>query len=142
MSEAFDDHVAGMLGINRTDLRCLDVLDQRGPITAGELATAMHLSSGAITTLVDRLERAGFAQRRRDTGDRRRVLVELAPKLHQLGTSPYEALFEGTVELTKGYTNRDLERMIEFLERGKQMVEEELRRLEKDGADDAAGRQR
>src|SRR5262249_434051 len=75
VSEAFDEHVAARLGINRTDMRALDILDQRGPISAGELAEAMHLSSGAITTLVDRLERAGWARRRRDSDGRPRVLV-------------------------------------------------------------------
>jgi DNA-binding MarR family transcriptional regulator len=128
-SDAFDDHVAASLGINRTDLRGLDILDQRGPISAGDLATAMHLSSGAITTLVDRLERAGYARRRRDTADRRRVLVELTPKLRE-APNPYQSLFEGTARILEQRSDEEIEAMIDFLEQGRAMVERELARLE------------
>jgi DNA-binding MarR family transcriptional regulator len=132
-SEAFDEHVAAKLGINRTDLRALDILDQRGgSIAAGELAEAMHLSSGAITTLVDRLERAGYAQRRRDESDRRRVLVELTPKLHGGEEAFYLPLYEGTVRLLAERSDEEIEAMIDFLERGREMVEHELLRLEEE----------
>jgi DNA-binding MarR family transcriptional regulator len=130
VSEAFDEQVAATLGINRTDLRCLDVLDQRGPLTAGHLAEAMHLSTGAITTLVDRLERAGYARRIRDTEDRRRVLVEMAPELRERNEQFYGPLFYGTVKLLEGRSDRELERMIDFLEKGTAMVEDELAKLE------------
>jgi DNA-binding MarR family transcriptional regulator len=130
VSEAFDEHVAAQVGINRTDLRCLDILEQRGPLTAGRLATAMHLSSGAITTLVDRLERAGFAQRRRDTEDRRRVLVELVPGRVERAFPYYEPLYHGTVRLLESHSNEEIELMIDFLEKGREMVEQELARLE------------
>jgi DNA-binding MarR family transcriptional regulator len=134
VSEAFDEHVAERLGVNRTDLRALDILDQRGPISAGELAEAMHLSSGAITTLVDRLERAGYARRRRDKGDRRRVLVETAPKMQQVGESFYAPLFHGTARLLEGYSDEELAALIEFMEQGREMVERELQRLEQEVA--------
>jgi DNA-binding MarR family transcriptional regulator len=130
VSEAFDEQVASILGINRTDLRCLDILDQRGPLTAGQLAEAMHLSTGAITTLVDRLERAGYARRIRDTEDRRRVLVELAPRLHPHAEDFYAPLYHGTVKLLEGRSDREVERMIDFLEKGTAMVEDELAKLE------------
>ena len=130
VSEAFDEHVAGRLGINRTDLRALDILDQRGAMGAGELAEAMHLSSGAITTLVDRLERAGYAQRRRDKSDRRRVLVEVAPKMQDVGETFYAPLFHGTAQLLESYSDEELAAMIEFMEQGREMVERELARLE------------
>ena len=58
--------------MNRTDGRCLDVIDQRPGITAGELATAVGLSPGAVTTALDRLEARGFVSRERDPADRRR----------------------------------------------------------------------
>jgi DNA-binding MarR family transcriptional regulator len=75
--DAFDDAACAFLGINRTDGRCLDILDQHGRMTAGALARESRLSSGAVTTLLDRLERVGYVRRVRDTTDRRRVLVEL-----------------------------------------------------------------
>jgi DNA-binding MarR family transcriptional regulator len=130
VSEAFDERVAEILGINRTDLRCLDILEQRGPLTAGQLAEAMHLSTGAVTTLLDRLERVGYAQRIRDTDDRRRVLVQLAPDVRKRSNNLYEPLFHGTVKLLEGRSDRELQRMIEFLEQGTAMVEQELKNLE------------
>jgi len=75
--DAFDEAVALHLGINRTDLRCLDLLSQHQPMTAGALARASGLTSGAVTFVLDRLERHNFVRRRRDTEDRRVVLVEL-----------------------------------------------------------------
>jgi DNA-binding MarR family transcriptional regulator len=75
--DAFDDAAAERLGINRTDQRCMDILDLNGQMTAGQLAAESGLSTGAVTTLLDRMERAGYVQRVRDTVDRRRVLVEL-----------------------------------------------------------------
>jgi DNA-binding MarR family transcriptional regulator len=132
-TDRFDQAVADALGINRTDMRCLDILGQRGPITAGQLAKAMHLSSGAITTLVDRLERAGYAQRRRDTQDRRRVLVELVPGRVERAFPYYEPLYHGTVRLLEGHSDEEIELMIDFLEKGREMVEQELERLEQVG---------
>jgi DNA-binding MarR family transcriptional regulator len=133
VSEAFDEHVAARLGINRTDLRALDILDQRGPTSAGELAEAMHLSSGAITTLVDRLERAGFAERRRDDTDRRRVLVEVGSRMGNEIEGLYAPLFHGTATLLEAHSDEELLAMIEFMEQGRAMVERELQRLETEG---------
>jgi len=130
ISEAFDEHVAARLGINRTDMRALDILDQRGPMSAGALAEAMHLSSGAITTLVDRLERAGWAQRRRDPEDRRRVLIEPGSRLGQEIEAFYMPLFHGTAKLLEAHSDGELLAMIDFMEQGRVMVEGELRRLE------------
>src|ERR671924_373620 len=73
--QAMSDHY----GINRTDARCIDLIDQAGGMTAGELARAAGLTTGAVTAVIDRLERAGLARRVRDEGDRRRVRIEVTP---------------------------------------------------------------
>src|SRR5258708_16548377 len=83
--DRFHDAVAACLGVNRTDLRCLDILDLAGRKTAGELATEMGMSTGAVTALIDRLEKAGYVNRVRDPGDRRRVLVEPTELARQPG---------------------------------------------------------
>src|SRR6266581_3374719 len=56
LTDAFDQFVADSMGINRTDYRCMDILERSGPMTAGQLAEAAHLSTGAVTALLDRLE--------------------------------------------------------------------------------------
>jgi len=75
-TQAFDDAVGRALGLNPTDLRCLDWLVD-GAKAAGELSAGTGLSSAATTTLIDRLESKGFVRRVRDAVDRRRVLVEM-----------------------------------------------------------------
>src|SRR5215217_510770 len=77
-TQAFDDAVGRAIGLNPTDLRCLDWLAD-GPKTDGELSAGTGLSSAATTTLIDRLERKGLVQRVRDSGDRRKVRVEMTP---------------------------------------------------------------
>src|SRR6516164_6413987 len=82
-TDEMDEAVAQRLGINRTDLRCLGLLYARGPLSAGQLASASGLSPGAATTALDRLERAGYALRTRGAHDRRSVLVEMTPLARQ-----------------------------------------------------------
>ena len=88
-SDKMDDAFCRMTGINLTDGRCLDLLDVHEGLTAGELAEAASLSPGAVTTVLDRLERMGLVTRTRDEADRRRVLVELTPKARELAYSAY-----------------------------------------------------
>lgn len=76
-----DQAAAEHLGINATDHRCLDVLDQHGEMTASALADALGLSRSAVTTVIDRLERLRYVRRRSGVQDRREVLVELTPLL-------------------------------------------------------------
>jgi DNA-binding MarR family transcriptional regulator len=70
---------AERIGINVTDLNCLNILALRGQMTAGELARATGLTTASITGVLDRLEEAGFVRRERDVHDRRRVVVHLDP---------------------------------------------------------------
>lgn len=94
----FHAAVAAHAGINITDVTCLGVLDKNGPLTPGELAQHAGLTrGGAITTAIDRLERAGFVRRSRDNADRRKVTVEL------LRDGPYAALTTIFDELAGSY---------------------------------------
>src|SRR3954454_453706 len=74
----FHAAVADRLGVNATDVKCYSILRQTGPITAGELADRTSLTTGAITGVIDRLERAELVRRARDPHDRRRIVLELA----------------------------------------------------------------
>jgi DNA-binding MarR family transcriptional regulator len=122
--DAFDEAVADHLGINRTDLRCLDLLGQRGAMTAGELAEASHLTTGAITRLLDRLERAGYARRVRDTGDRRRVLVELTQLANRRAAELYGPIGEAGQTGLERYTADQLALLRDFLRRSRALYEE------------------
>jgi len=92
--DQLDEAVALQFGLNRTDLRCLGILYRRGRVTAGELAEESGLTPGAITTVLDRLEKGGYANRVADPADRRRVLVVSTVATREIG-----ARIQGEVEL-------------------------------------------
>jgi DNA-binding MarR family transcriptional regulator len=135
-TELLDAAVADYMGINDTDFRCLDLIDQEGPMTAGHLAERARLSPGAMTAVLDRLEARGFARRVRDTEDRRRVLVEVAPELQQRAEELYGTPEEGAAELSI-YSDEQLEFLIGFLRGSVAYQEERMRRLEALKARDA-----
>ena len=76
-ADMFDENLGKIYGSNRTDGRCADIIQRFGRLTAGELAEQTGLTTGAITTIIDRLEKSGVARRTRDKSDRRKVYVEL-----------------------------------------------------------------
>jgi DNA-binding MarR family transcriptional regulator len=67
--------VAQRVGLGGSDLQFLTLLDIHGPLTPGRLASLTGLSTGTVTGVIDRLERAGYVRRDRDAADRRKVLV-------------------------------------------------------------------
>jgi DNA-binding MarR family transcriptional regulator len=116
------DTVGQLVGLNSTDLKCLDLLALAGPTTAGQLAKHAGLSTGAMTAVIDRLERAGFVRRTRDAEDRRVVLVEALPRSVQRITPLYENLVEATARLNSRYTDRQLAVVLEYLSRALGLV--------------------
>src|SRR5215207_9769971 len=113
---AFDNLAAERLGLNRTDLHCINIIENSGGLTAGELAKEAGLTTGAVTGVIDRLERKGFARRVPDPEDRRRVKLEVTPKFYARAEKiwgPLAADWEST--LSERFTAGQLERVIEFL---------------------------
>ena len=111
-------------------MRCLDALEREGSVTAGRLAQATGLTSGAMTTALDRLERAGFARRVRDASDRRRVLVEITPHATREAGRFYgehEALSE---RLYQRYNEQQLELLLQFVREGREFNEGHAERVE------------
>lgn len=136
-TDAYDEAVADAIGLNRTDHRCIDILEQEGGATAGRLAELMGLTTGAVTTVLDRLERAGFARRVRDESDRRRVHVVLTEKAGEVLWPFYEPMQRLSEELYSRYSDDELALLLGFLVAGAELYEEvfaELRaRLEASG---------
>jgi len=122
---AIVDELAGeLMGVNRTDGRALDLLEQRGQMSAGELARESGLTTGAITGVVDRLERAGYARRVADPSDRRRVLIEPTPKARTASTELFGPLSELVVPILSRYTEEQIELLIEFNRLGREVQEQ------------------
>ena len=84
-SYVFQSKIADDFGLHQRDLQAISCLSLVGTTTAGELSQMLGLTSGATTTLIDRLVDAGFVRRRADAHDGRKVLIELGgPKLAKL----------------------------------------------------------
>lgn len=113
----FRSAMAEKVGLSSTEAKAMDLIDRLGPLTAGELAELAGLTTGAVTGLVDRLERKGFACRALHPTDRRRVLIKATPG----PDGPVHTLLTGWVgdlpELSAGYDVPELEIVLGFLRR-------------------------
>jgi DNA-binding MarR family transcriptional regulator len=116
-SVLLSDTVARLVGVNSTDLECLDLLEMAGPTTAGRLAEHAGLTTGAMTAVIDRLERAGYARRVRDVEDRRLVHVEALPRNFKHVAGLYRRLAESTARLHEEYDDRQLALIVDYLTR-------------------------
>src|ERR1051325_4276174 len=114
--------IAKKVGVNSSDLECLDLILLNGPSTAGEIARRTGLTSGAVTGLIDRLERQGLVERIDDPDDRRKVLV----RVREDRIAPIAALFsplEKTMHgLLDGYNREELKVLLEFFERAGEVM--------------------
>ena len=108
--------VAERVGLSTTELLAMDLISRGGAVTAGQLATHLHLTTGAITGLIDRLERAGYAKRRSDKADRRRVLVVSTPRGDRIGAL-FGPLGGALRQATRGYSAQELATLIDFVKR-------------------------
>ncbi len=127
---AFDNLAAERLGVNRTDLHCLNIVQNAGGLTAGELATQAGLTTGAVTGVIDRLERVGFAKRVRDPDDRRRVKIEVTPKFYARADRIWGPLAsEWESRLGSSFTTEQLEQIVEFLRATNEVGRRHLDRL-------------
>lgn len=127
LSSAVAEHV----GISNSDLECLDFIAMAGgeAITAGQLAVATGLTTGAVTGLIDRLEKAGFVRREHDRADRRKVRVVPVPAaIQRLGTY-YSPLAQRTASLWAQYTEEQLRTILDFARRSVALAAEEASRI-------------
>lgn len=131
LSVLFSQAVADRAGINPTDLESLDVLRRHGPMTAGRLAELTGLSTGgAITALIDRLERRGYVCRERDTEDRRRVIVRVLPERTDRELAPlYASLEVATRDLVARYSDEEIAIILDFMTRTSELMMEQIARV-------------
>lgn len=123
------DAAAARMGINRTDLRCLEVLDRRGPLPAGALADAVGLSAAAVTKIVDRLVAVGYVERVRDVSDRRRVVVRTTDLERQLRREVFLPLVLDGMRLLDECSDDDLRVLRSVLERSTALNRAHVQRL-------------
>ena len=128
-NDLFDDAASRRLGVNRTDTRVMDILERDGPLTPSRLAELSRLSRPAMTTVIDRLEKAGYARRQADRDDRRRVLVEMTPLARRRAMEIYGPFGELTAEEFQRYSSAELEAIIRFMRHAVDMSTRQLGRI-------------
>src|SRR5215210_6572830 len=102
--------IAERLGLTMTDLRAWDLLHLHGPVTHGKFTDMIGLSGGAVTALVDRLERLGAVTRERDPNDRRKVILKAVSSMREGSLKPvFDAMAAGSERVLNQFTNEELE---------------------------------
>jgi DNA-binding MarR family transcriptional regulator len=128
--DAFDSLAAERLGVSDTDLRCLNILENSRGVSAGELAAQAGLTGGAVTGVIDRLEKIGYARRVSDSGDRRRIRVEVTPAFYRSAEriwGPVATDWHST--LAQKFTIEELELITSFLRTTNEVGRRQLDRL-------------
>jgi DNA-binding MarR family transcriptional regulator len=116
--DMFDESVVDFLGVSRSDGRCLDIVDRLGRVTAGRLAAESGLTTGSVTALVDRMERAGYLTRTRDTEDRRKVWIEVTERTRELNACLFGHLSAVLLPLFERFTLDQINAIVDYLEIG------------------------
>lgn len=125
----FHQAAAQSLGLFPTDLKSADLLNELGPLTAGELSEKTGLSSGAVTALIDRLEKAGYAKREKDPEDKRRVIIVPLTAGKSQVKKRFLSLSASTKNLTKEYEPEELDLIIQFISEAANIMDQELQML-------------
>lgn len=127
----FHQAAALRMGFNPTDVKCAGLLQETGAITAGELAALTGLTTGAVTGVIDRLEKAGLVRRLPDPQDRRKVIV--APientAYRAEGMRFFGPLGEATAALLATYSDAELAIILDFVERGTELMKAQTARV-------------
>jgi DNA-binding MarR family transcriptional regulator len=133
----FSQAVAERLGVHSTDIETVDLLHIMGPMTAGRLSEVTGLTTGATTRLIDRMERAGFARRRHDPSDRRRVVVEATMDNAGRVLPLFEPIARRMGELWSTYSTEQLDVMVDFFRKSNLVMSEENTRLRSQASPEA-----
>lgn len=126
----FHQAVGHLLGVNVTDMKCLDILVLKGSASPTELAEHTGLSSGATTAVIDRLEKARLIQRRPHPKDRRGTILVLT-KVARRKLPPLFASLAGAMQaLVSSYSDRDLAVLDDFFAKSRLLWQEEREKLQ------------
>lgn len=122
--------IVGQLGMSANDFISIDLLNEEGPMTAGELATRTGLSTGTMTALIDRLEKIGYAKREKDPLDRRRVMIVPTYEDKEEIQQVYEPIHQAMLALANQYSEEEITFINHFLENTNAVLDQQLKEME------------
>ena len=117
----FNQKVAERFHLNLTDSQCLNILEIAGSATPGQLAERTGLTTGGVTVVLDRLEKAGFIQREPNPDDRRSLIIRPVPAALARIEVMYADINRGLGKLLAGYDEREMEIIVDFFEKSNRM---------------------
>jgi len=117
-----DEVAARHYGLNRTDMRALEIVSREGPLAPTELASRLGFTTGGITTVIDRLERAGYVTRRPQGSDRRRLVIDVTDATRQKDSQVFSGLGRVTRRALATYSADDLGVIGDFLDRMREVT--------------------
>jgi DNA-binding MarR family transcriptional regulator len=127
LSVLLSQAIADRVGVAPSDLEAMDLLRQNGPIPAGRLAELTGLTTAAVTGLLDRLERRGWARREPDPGDRRRVIVQPLLENAERELEPfYAGIGREMADLIARYGEAEIALLLDFLVQSNAIVTEQI----------------
>ncbi|MCR8656752.1 MarR family winged helix-turn-helix transcriptional regulator [Paenibacillus endoradicis] len=129
----YQQSVAASLGLYNNDFLSVDILHEKGPVTAGELSRLTGLTTGSVTALIDRLEKSGFVRRQYDPNDRRKVIIVPMYENKEEVSNMYLSLHTAMVKLALSYSNEELELINQFLRKANIVLEEQIHILNDKG---------
>jgi DNA-binding MarR family transcriptional regulator len=116
-----NQEVADELGLHPVDLQCLNLITlAREPLTPGQIAHSAGLATSTTTRVLDRLQNAGYVERDRDQGDRRKVLIRPNPGKISRVSGLYQPQSSGLATITDGLTDGELASVLRFLQAASQ----------------------
>ncbi|WP_256719652.1 MarR family winged helix-turn-helix transcriptional regulator [Paenibacillus glucanolyticus] len=125
----YQQQVASSLGLYNNDFISIDILHEKGPITAGELSKLTGLTTGSVTALIDRLEKSGYVRRENDPKDRRKVIIVPLYEDKEEVSETYLKLYVSMMDLASSYTEEELELITQFLGKASTVLEEQIQHL-------------
>jgi len=129
--DLLDASVADSFGIGRSDLRAMELISRTGPASCSQLASQLNVTTGSVTALIDRMERAGYLVRRYDSNDRRKVLVDLTASGRERERQAFEPLARNSVAMLRRYSDADLAVIRDFLSKSRALIEQAVKRVQK-----------
>jgi DNA-binding MarR family transcriptional regulator len=136
--DRLDQVAADRYGLNRTDLRGLDLIGQAGRLAPTELARRLGFTTGGVTGVIDRLERAGYVRRLPDPSDRRRLLLETTDATSARDAEAFGALLRSTQDALDAYSDQELAVIGRFLDQARRLTATHADTLANQAAEPAA----
>ncbi len=125
----FHQRAAAKYGLGITDMKTISILQQEGSMTAGQIGQRLSLTSGAVTNVIDRLERRGLLRREPDAHDRRKVIVVANEQQIEAIGAPYRSMGATFDTLLRTYTTEELEFLARYSQAAIELTKQEIAKL-------------